>query len=74
MKRAGEEVSNQTATNDLRVMVDAGLLTKQGSKRGTFYLASKNLMKVYADLRRERQPITTDHLFDLSEFEKPSQF
>jgi Fic family protein len=74
MKRAGEEISNQTATNDLRVMVDAGLLTKQGSKRGTFYLASKNLMKVYADLRRERQPIMTDHLFDLSEFEKPSLF
>lgn len=62
-KAAGEEISNQTATTDLRQMVDAGLLTKHGVKRGTYYLGSPELRKFYVALRKERTPITTDELF-----------
>ncbi|MEZ5168637.1 MAG: Fic family protein [Acidimicrobiales bacterium] len=41
----GEEISNQVATTDLRSMVEAGLLTKHGAKRGTFYRAAKHLVE-----------------------------
>ncbi len=43
-----EDVTEQTATRDLRLMVDAGLLVAHGEKRGRFYGAGKDL----ADLRR----------------------
>lgn len=34
---AGDEVSEQTASRDLRALVDAGLLIPQGERRGRFY-------------------------------------
>jgi Fic family protein len=58
-----EEISNQTATSDLRAMVKAGLLVQQGAKRGAYYLASPELMAIREEVRRSRQPITADGLF-----------
>jgi Fic family protein len=73
-KASGEEISNQSATTDLRHMVDAGLLTKHGAKRGTYYVASEELARFHARLRRERPPITTEHLFDPSVAAAPTLF
>lgn len=39
----GVSVSAQTATNDLRALVDAGLLEAHGAKRGAHYLAAEEL-------------------------------
>jgi Fic family protein len=40
------EISNQVATNDLGAMVKAKLLDKQGTKRGTYYVAAEQLAKL----------------------------
>lgn len=58
------EISNQTATNDLKRMVDAGLLAKKGAKRGSHYVGSDVLVNLRRRHRQKRQPITFDHLFD----------
>jgi Fic family protein len=72
---AGEQISNETATRDLRVMVEAGLLTKHGAKRGTYYTADDDLIGLRLRMRRDRKPITTDHLFDPSaDVETPIRF
>ena len=46
--QADEEITEQTASRDLRQLVDAGLLITHGEKRGRHYTASKAL----ADLRQ----------------------
>ena len=62
--RGWGEISNQTATTDLRQMVDAGLLTKHGAKRGTFYRAAPRLTEFRIRLRKDRVPIDVSGLFD----------
>ncbi len=63
LKRWGEEVSNQVATGDLRLMVEAGLLVQLGAKRGTYYQAADSLKSVREDVRRGRRPIDAGSLF-----------
>jgi Fic family protein len=58
-----EEISNQVATNDLRGMVRAGLLTQHGSKRGAFYVAADPLVEARESCRLG-QPSDIDKLFD----------
>ncbi|MGZ4688181.1 MAG: Fic family protein [Acidimicrobiia bacterium] len=62
----GEEIANQTATNDLRSMVQAGLLTQKGSKRGTYYVAAEPILELRARIREPRTtaPINADGLFE----------
>lgn len=72
--RGWDEISNQTATTDLRHLVDAGLLVKHGAKRGTYYLAARQIADFRHQLRRERQPITTDELFRPLAGPQPSLF
>jgi len=62
-RAAGEQISNQTATTDLRQMVDAGLLDRKGAKRGTYYVGSSPLVEFYGRLRAAREPIVADHIF-----------
>jgi Fic family protein len=57
-------ISSQTATNDLRELVKAKLLEQRGSKRGTFYVAGKDLEALRARLRQDRKPITANGLFE----------
>ncbi|MFV1989351.1 MAG: Fic family protein [Acidimicrobiales bacterium] len=64
VKRSDHEISKQTATTDLAQMVKANLLEKQGSKRGTSYVGSSELVAFYADLRRQRTSINTEQLFE----------
>jgi Fic family protein len=65
-RAAGEQISNETATRDLRLMVEAGMLTRHGAKRGTYYTADDELVGLRVQMRRDRQPITAGHLFDPS--------
>lgn len=70
VESAGEEISNQTATNDLRRMVTAGLLEKKGAKRGSYYVADKPLILIRRQHRENRQPITWDGLFDPTDIDQ----
>lgn len=58
-----EEISNQVATNDLRKMVDAGMLHQRGSKRGTYYVATELLQAIGDRVRAGRRPIDASELF-----------
>lgn len=59
----GEEVSAQTATNDLRSMVKAGLLVQHGSKRGAFYVAAPKVSEIRMTARQNREMLTAEGLF-----------
>ncbi len=59
------EISHQVATNDLRAMVNAGLIAQQGTKRGTYYIAADPLIEVREKIRADRQPIDAASLFDI---------
>lgn len=58
-----EDVSHQTATLDLRAMVDAGLLKPLGKNRGAYYVASDQLREVRERVRSARSSIDTSGLF-----------
>jgi Fic family protein len=58
-----EEITNQVATNDLRKMVDAGLIDQRGSKRGTYYVASSVLTQIRESVRANREPIDATSIF-----------
>lgn len=60
----GADISAATATADLRALVDAGLLVPKGAKRGAYYLAAPSLVDVRIEARSNREPLTTDGLFD----------
>ena len=51
----GDEVSDQTATRDLKALVDAGVLTAQGDKRGRVYTAAEPLIEIGREARASRQ-------------------
>ena len=55
----GEELTDATATRDLRAMAEAGLLDAQGEKRGRVYTPTKDLRQVW-DAIRARRPAPTD--------------
>jgi Fic family protein len=64
LKRFGaEEVSHQVATTDLRALVEAGLLTQHGKKRGTYYVAAEPLNEIRIRARERRQPLDASSLF-----------
>lgn len=64
LKSWDEEISNQVATTDLRTMVNSSLLEQKGTTRGTYYVAGPPLIDIRTRLRRGRQPIDTESLFD----------
>lgn len=61
-----EEISNQSATDDLRAMVEAGLLDRSGAKRGTFYVAAPPLKHIGEEARKNRTSLSAETLFALS--------
>lgn len=63
LKMWGEEISNQAATDDLRAIVNAGLLQRFGARRGTFYLAADPLKAIWDEVRKSRKPIDANTLF-----------
>lgn len=58
-----EEITNQVATNDLRKLVDSGLLHQRGSKRGAHYVATEILAAIREGVRVNREPIDATSLF-----------
>lgn len=60
---AGEEVSNQVATSDLRALVEARLLGQHGKKRGTYYVAADLLKEIRNRVKGGRQPLDASSLF-----------
>lgn len=60
---ADEEISIQVATSDLRAMVDAGLLSQHGKKRGTYYAGTPVVLNIRDRLRAKRQRIDASSLF-----------
>ena len=61
-----EGISGQVATDDLRAMVTAGLLSKLGEKRGTYYEATQRLVQLRAKAREGRHALSAASLFDLA--------
>jgi hypothetical protein len=61
-----EEISNQGATDDLRAMVNAGLLERFGARRGTYYEGGGPLRAIWEDVRRHRTAIDAGSLFAIS--------
>lgn len=58
-----EEITNQVATNDLKKMVNAGLLYQRGSKRGTYYVRTEILEAIRDRVRADRQRLDASSLF-----------
>jgi Fic family protein len=52
----GDEISEQTATRDLKALVGAGLLDARGDKRGRVYTAAHPLVEIRQATRALRQP------------------
>jgi Fic family protein len=59
----GEEITDLTASRDLKGMVTAGLLEAVGERRGRYYLASEGLTELRNRIRSERPPESMDDPF-----------
>ena len=59
----GEELSDLTASRDLRAMVDHELLHAIGERRARYYLAGDVLTKLREEIRASREPETGDDPF-----------
>lgn len=67
LKMSDEEISNQAATDDLRAMVQAGLLSRFGARRGTYYQASDPLRAIWEQAREGRKSINANSLFTITD-------
>lgn len=67
LKMLDEEIANQGATDDLRAMVNAGLLERFGARRGTYYQAADPLRMIWEDVRKNRKPINASSLFAITD-------
>jgi Fic family protein len=59
----GEEISDQTASRDLKAMVDLGLLRTVGERRARYYLAGDDAKALHGAIRARRPPRQTDDPF-----------
>jgi Fic family protein len=59
-------VSDQVASRDLRLLVDAGYLEAQGERRGRFYVRTPRLMELDARIRARRPAKAQDDPFILA--------
>ncbi len=55
----GEDLTDATATRDLRALAQAGLFEAQGAKSGRVYVPTRDLRQVW-DAIRSRRPASTD--------------
>lgn len=53
---AAEQISELTASRELKAMVDAGVLRAVGERRGRHYLAESLLTDIQGQIRRDRPP------------------
>lgn len=66
LELADEEISNQTATSDLRMIVQAGLAAQRGKKRGTFYVPEQPLIDIRQRARAGREQLSAESLFPVA--------
>lgn len=59
----GEEISDLTASRDLKAMVDSGLLEAVGERRARYYLAGETLTHLREEVRSRRAPKSSDDPF-----------
>jgi Fic family protein len=62
---AGDEISKQTASRDLTVMVDLGLLEPVGERRSRYYLAGEEARRLRDAIRAQRPPEAADDPFNV---------
>jgi len=62
----GEEISDLTASRDLKAMVDADLLEAVGERRARYYLAAAVLTQLREETRSKRPPESADDPFVLA--------
>jgi Fic family protein len=62
-----EEITKQAATDDLRAMVQAGLLERFGARRASFYQAGDQLKTIWAEVRKSRRAISAGSLFEITD-------
>lgn len=55
LEDVGDPITEQTASSDLRKLVDAGLLVPVGERRGRHYVASDEVREIRQRIRTERQ-------------------
>lgn len=56
LKESGDEITEQTAARDLRVLVDAGVLVARGEKRGRSYVAGPPIRAIRQRIVEARDP------------------
>lgn len=59
----GEEISDLTASRDLKAMIDTDLLEAVGERRARYYLASQFLTDLREETRSQRSPESADDPF-----------
>ena len=59
----GEEISDLTASRDLKAMVESGLLEAVGERRARYYLAGEVLRQLREEIRSNRRPRSEDDPF-----------
>lgn len=62
----GEEISDLTASRDLRAIVEAGLFEAIGRSRGRYYVAKPILKDEYRRIREDRAPREVDDPFQIA--------
>lgn len=62
---AGAEISEQTASRDLKAMIDLDLLEPVGERRSRYYLAGAAARNLRAEIRARRPPRATDDPFEV---------
>jgi Fic family protein len=61
-----DEISDLTASRDLKAMVDAGLLQPIGERRGRHYVARESLLELRREVRGDRPASVTADPFELA--------
>jgi Fic family protein len=63
----GEEITDLTASRDLKAIVDSGLFEPIGERRGRFYVAAPPLRSLWIAIRNSRPPRDEDDPFRIVE-------
>jgi hypothetical protein len=63
---AGEEISDLTASRDLKAMVDRELLAAVGERRARYYLAGDEPQRLREEIRAKRPPKGADDPFKIA--------
>lgn len=63
LEEADEEISEQTASRDLKTLTDLGLLSPKGERRGRYYVRAGELVEIYRKVMASRTARSNDDPF-----------